>query len=39
MLKGCRQAGVYDSKVRDWHIYTYWDHILDKKCVANDGLP
>ncbi len=37
--EGVPAGGVYDSKVRDWHIYTYWDHILDKKCVANDGLP
>ncbi len=39
MPKGVPAGGVYDSKVRDWHIYTYWEHILDKKCVANDGLP
>ncbi|MGA2987011.1 MAG: aminotransferase class I/II-fold pyridoxal phosphate-dependent enzyme [Terriglobia bacterium] len=37
--EGVPAGGVYDSKVRDWHIYTYWDHILDKKSVANDGLP
>jgi hypothetical protein len=30
---------VYDSKVRDWHIYTYWDHVLDKNAVSADGLP
>ena len=37
--EGVPAGGVYDSKVRNWHIYTYWEHILDKKCVANDGLP
>ena len=37
--EGVPAGGVYDSKVRDWHIFTYWEHILDKKCVANDGLP
>ena len=37
--EGVPAGGVYDSKVRNWHIYTYSEHILDKKCVANDGLP
>jgi 8-amino-3,8-dideoxy-alpha-D-manno-octulosonate transaminase len=37
--EGVPAGGVYDSKVRDWHIYTYWDHILDRKSVAHDGLP
>ena len=37
--EGVPAGGVYDSKVRDWHIYTYWEHILDKKSVAKDGLP
>ncbi len=37
--EGVPAGGVYDSKVRDWHIYTYWEHILDKKSVAQDGLP
>ena len=37
--EGVPAGGVYDSKVRDWHIYTYWEHILDKKTVAPDGLP
>jgi 8-amino-3,8-dideoxy-alpha-D-manno-octulosonate transaminase len=37
--EGVPAGGVYDSKVRDWHIYTYWDHIMEKKSVAADGLP
>ena len=37
--EGVPAGGVYDSKVRDWHIFTYWEHILDKKTVAPDGLP
>ena len=37
--EGVPAGGVYDSKVRDWHVYTYWEHILDKKSVAKDGLP
>lgn len=37
--EGVPVGGIYDSKVRDWHIYKYWEHILDKKTVASDGLP
>jgi 8-amino-3,8-dideoxy-alpha-D-manno-octulosonate transaminase len=37
--EGVPAGGIYDSKVRDWHIYNYWEHILDKKTVAADGLP
>ena len=37
--EGVPAGGIYDQKVRDWHIYTYWDHILENKCVAADGLP
>jgi 8-amino-3,8-dideoxy-alpha-D-manno-octulosonate transaminase len=36
---GVPAGGIYDRSVKDWHIYTYWDHILDKKSVARDGLP
>ncbi len=37
--EGVPAGGIYDSKVRDWHVYNYWQHILEKKSVANDGLP
>jgi dTDP-4-amino-4,6-dideoxygalactose transaminase len=37
--EGVPAGGIYDQKVRDWHIYAYWDHILEKKHVAADGLP
>lgn len=37
--EGVPAGGIYDHKVKDWHIYTYWDHILDRKAVARDGLP
>jgi 8-amino-3,8-dideoxy-alpha-D-manno-octulosonate transaminase len=32
-------GGIYDSKVRDWHIFKYWEHIIDMKAVAADNLP
>ncbi len=37
--EGVPAGGIYDSKVRDWHVYYYWEHILDKKSVAPDRLP
>jgi 8-amino-3,8-dideoxy-alpha-D-manno-octulosonate transaminase len=37
--EGVPAGGVYDSKVRDWHIYTFWEHVMEKKNVAADGLP
>ncbi|MCK4602079.1 MAG: DegT/DnrJ/EryC1/StrS family aminotransferase [Phycisphaerae bacterium] len=37
--EGVPAGGVYDSKIRDWHVFTYWEHILEKKSVAPDNLP
>jgi len=37
--EGVPAGGIYDKKVRDWHVYTYWEQILDQKAVAPDGLP
>lgn len=37
--EGVPAGGIYDSKVKDWHIYRYWEHIMDQKSVAGDGLP
>jgi 8-amino-3,8-dideoxy-alpha-D-manno-octulosonate transaminase len=37
--EGVPAGGIYDSKIRDWHVYSYWEHILDRKAVARDGLP
>jgi 8-amino-3,8-dideoxy-alpha-D-manno-octulosonate transaminase len=37
--EGVPAGGIYDSKIRDWHVFSYWEHILDKKTVASDGLP
>lgn len=36
---GVPAGGIYDQNVKDWHIYSYWEHILDRKSVARDGLP
>ncbi len=37
--EGVPVGGIYDSKIRDWHIFRYWEHIIDMKTVADDGLP
>jgi 8-amino-3,8-dideoxy-alpha-D-manno-octulosonate transaminase len=37
--EGVPAGGIYDSKVRDWHVYNYWEHILENKSVSADGLP
>jgi len=37
--EGIPVGGVYDKKVRDWHIYRFWEHVLERKSVAADNLP
>jgi dTDP-4-amino-4,6-dideoxygalactose transaminase len=37
--EGVPAGGLYDEQVKDWHIYPYWEHILQLKSVAPDGLP
>ncbi|MFI4911931.1 MAG: DegT/DnrJ/EryC1/StrS family aminotransferase [Sedimentisphaeraceae bacterium JB056] len=37
--EGVPAGGVYNEKVRDWHTYNYWEHILQYKSVAKDNLP
>jgi len=37
--EGVPAGGIYDHKVKDWHVYVHWEHILGHKSVAPDGLP
>jgi len=37
--EGVPVGGVYDKKVRDWHIYKYWEQVMTQKSVATDNLP
>ena len=37
--EGVPAGGIYDSTVRDWHVYTFWDHIIQHRSVVSDGLP
>lgn len=37
--RGIGAGGMWDQTVRDWHIYTNWEHILEQKSVSADGCP
>ncbi len=28
-----------ESCSRDWHLYAYWEHILEQKAATSDGCP
>lgn len=32
-------ASTHDTNVRDWHVYKYWEHILEKKTATKEGCP
>ncbi|MCM8759856.1 MAG: DegT/DnrJ/EryC1/StrS family aminotransferase [Candidatus Omnitrophica bacterium] len=32
-------GSTHDTAVRDWHVYRYWEHILEKKTATNEGCP
>lgn len=32
-------GSTHDTNVRDWHVYKYWEHILDKKTATKEGCP
>lgn len=40
-LRECeiRAGGIYDKTVRDWHIYAYWEYILERKTPTPSGHP
>jgi len=37
--RGVRAGGRIDQTVRDWHVYSHWDHILEQKTVTEEGCP
>jgi 8-amino-3,8-dideoxy-alpha-D-manno-octulosonate transaminase len=37
--KDVSAGGRYDATVRDWHIYSNWEHILERKTVTQEGCP
>ncbi|HOJ31321.1 MAG TPA: DegT/DnrJ/EryC1/StrS family aminotransferase [bacterium] len=32
-------GSTHDTDVRDWHVYRYWEHILEKKTATKEGCP
>ncbi|MCM8825122.1 MAG: DegT/DnrJ/EryC1/StrS family aminotransferase [Candidatus Omnitrophica bacterium] len=32
-------SSTHDTNVRDWHVYRYWEHILEKKTATKEGCP
>lgn len=37
--EGVNAAGVYNSGIPDWHIYSHWKHVIDKKTPTGEGCP
>jgi hypothetical protein len=37
--EGVPTYGRGDSNARDWHIYAYWEHILEQKSATDKGCP
>jgi 8-amino-3,8-dideoxy-alpha-D-manno-octulosonate transaminase len=37
--KGVAAGGMWDKTVRDWHLYTNWEHVLGQKSVSAEGCP
>ena len=37
--EGCGAGTIYDQQIPDRHIYSNWDHILEKKGVTKQGCP
>lgn len=37
--EGVPAGGRGDKQSRDWHIYNYWEHILEQKTATPEGCP
>jgi len=37
--RGVGAGGRFDQTVRDWHVYNFWEHILEQKTVTDEGCP
>jgi len=37
--EGVPAGGLYDKQIRDWHVYSNWEHILERKTVTKEGCP
>lgn len=37
--RGVGAGGRFDQTVRDWHVFNFWEHILQQKTVTDEGCP
>jgi len=37
--EGIGAGGTYSDKVRDWHVYSYWEQVIEKKTATAEGCP
>lgn len=37
--EGLGAGGTYSDQVRDWHVYTYWEQIMEHKTATAEGCP
>lgn len=37
--RGVGLGGRFDQTVRDWHVFNFWEHILEQKTVTEEGCP
>jgi 8-amino-3,8-dideoxy-alpha-D-manno-octulosonate transaminase len=37
--EGVGAGGMYSDRVRDWHCYRFWEHILEQKTATREGCP
>lgn len=37
--EGVDAAGVFNSGIPDWHIYSHWKHVIEKKTPTTEGCP
>lgn len=37
--EGLGAGGGYSDQIRDWHVYSYWEQILEQKTATAEGCP
>ena len=37
--EGIDAAGVFNKGIPDWHIYSHWKHVLERKTPTSEGCP
>jgi len=37
--EGVDAAGVFNKGIPDWHIYSHWKHVLERKTPTSEGCP